>query len=247
MSDREGRNVMVVIAKATYALPKSHEEPLRLASTQESIVMTDEYVSAPGVSEIRVPTDLVDYKPVGEVIVVCPQHGLGALQGRTVHVEVGPVRFTKKIEKTWPFGPLRRDQDPRRGFAGTYDGVWAAERMPLLPRDFDPRHHLAAPPDQVAQGYFAGDEWIRVANLYEDGRAVSNRLPGLSIAISGNVMHRYFTDVAALDTIMIWSDHRRLTLEWRYALLPKSKIEEVRNVYVDPLLLTTARRLYGRP
>ena len=40
------------------------------------------------------------------------------------------------------FGFISPHWESRRLFAGTYDAAWARERMPLLPRDFDRRHHV---------------------------------------------------------------------------------------------------------
>jgi hypothetical protein len=35
---------------------------------------------------------------------------------------------------------------PRRGYAGTFDDAWLRSRMPLMPADFDVRHHNVAHP-----------------------------------------------------------------------------------------------------
>jgi hypothetical protein len=247
--DRHGRNVVVVIAKATYVIPFAPDDQWLLAGVQEPILMVDQYVGAPGASDVRVPADLTDFKPATEVLIVRPESEPDerALRGRTIQMEIGSVRLAKGVTDKWPFGPLRRDEEPRKTCAGTYDETWVRERMPLLPEDFDPRYNLSAPSDQIADTFLAGDESFRLANLYEDGRTVSGRLPGQSVAVSGNVLHKYFTDVATLDTVLVWSSQPKLTLVWRYCISPKSKVEEVRNVYVDPVRVTTARELYGKP
>jgi len=44
------------------------------------------------------------------------------------------------------YGATRPHWLPRRGFAGTFDEVWGATRMPLLPLDYDPRFDNVAHP-----------------------------------------------------------------------------------------------------
>lgn len=246
--DQHGRNVVVVIVKATYDI-LAPAGALALSGTQEPILLVDQHLGDPVTSAMQVPSDLVDAKPAAEVIAVRPtkDDALRRFQGRTISIEVGPVRFQKAIGKTWPFGPLRRDEDPRRSQAGTYDQSWVRDRMPLLPKDFSPLYNLAAPPDQVAPGYFVGDEPLRLLNVYEPGDDRRSSLPGQCVAVSGNVLHRYFTDIAILDTILVWAERPALTLVWRYGIPTASKVEEVRNIYVDPVRLTVARQLYARP
>jgi hypothetical protein len=118
--------------------------------------------------------------------------------------------------------------------------------MPLLPLDFDARYNQAVPPNQQVPNFLKGDELIRVANLYEDRKAVESVLPERTIVVSGNVMNRYFTEVATLDTLLVWSDAPKITLVWRQVIRPRQKIAEVSNVNVNWVRLRTARELYGK-
>jgi hypothetical protein len=43
------------------------------------------------------------------------------------------------------FGPIACHWQPRVGFAGTYGDAWVANRLPLLPDDFDDRFFQSAP------------------------------------------------------------------------------------------------------
>src|SRR5438093_8506443 len=118
--------------------------------------------------------------------------------------------------------------------------------MPLFPLDFDARFNQAAPPSQIASGYLNGSEHVKIANLYQDGETVEFDLPGRVILVAGNVRDRYFTEVAALDTVLIWPEKPRITLVWRQAVVPRQKFEEVSNIYVYLVSLRTARELYGK-
>ena len=118
--------------------------------------------------------------------------------------------------------------------------------MPLLPIDFDPRHNLVAPADQVVAGYLKGDEQIVISGLYPWPNLVLS-LPGRAVVVAGNVLNDYFTDIATLDTLLLWAERPRLTLVWRHAILPSQKIEEVANIHISLARLKNTRELYGKP
>jgi hypothetical protein len=243
---RDGRNVGVVIAKATFRVQGA---ALELDEAQGRIAFADEFVGEPGKSPMRVASDLVDYKPSTDVVVIQPAGGTekSPLRGRKIKIEVGEVEFSGRVGKEWPFGPVRRDDKARRKLAGTYDEAWVEERMPLLPRDFDPRFNQVAPPGQVSQRYLRGDEHVRISNLYQEHEGLEFHLPGRTALVSGNVLSRYFTEVPDLDTVLIWSDQPRLALVWRLAIPTRQKIEEVRNVFLDFPRIRSTRELYGKP
>jgi hypothetical protein len=244
MIDKDGRNTVVVIAKLSYEL--DHRGLLAAAEKQEEIIFADEFVGEPGKSEMRVPSDLVDYKPASDVIVVRPEENSHPKGLRRVKLEVGGLRKARWVWKKWKFGPVRRNRRSRRRYAGTYNQSWIENRMPLLPEDFDPRHNLAAPRDQVFHGYLKGNEHVRLTNHYSR-RVVEYDLPGRVVIVGGNVMSHYFTEVAVLDTLLIWPDRPRITLVWRHSIPCRVKTEEVRNINIYLVQLRTARDLYGRP
>ncbi len=252
MINPEGRNVAVVIVKATYDLSSSGV--MQLAGEQQEILYVD--VMSEGrdkkgaeIEAIRVPADLADYKPHTDVVIVRPADRDQArqMEGREISLQVGPLRKACRSKRDdWPWGPLRRDQEPRRGFAGTYDLAWTKSRMPLLPADFDPRHHQVAPPDQIVPQHLVGDEALSLHNLHGNGAMWRGRLPDRAIVVSGNLPGHYFTRVAALDTLLLWSDVPRITLVWRHAIPTRQKIAEVCNVHVHDCRVRTALELYGR-
>jgi hypothetical protein len=245
--DRTGRNVVALVVKGTYDVDERGN--LAVAGEQDPVRLADEWLGEPGKSDLRVPSDLLDFKPSAEVLVIRPREPLDQtpLAGRKVAVEVGPVRFSARVQGRWPFGPLRPDEKPRARYAGTYDKTWAENRMPLLPADFDARYHQSAPPGQTATGHLAGDEPFKLSGLYGENDVRAGRLPGRAVIVAGNVRSNYFTQVAVLDTVFVWADQPRLTLVWRSVVKPQQKIAEVRNLFVYSARIQAARELYGAP
>jgi len=238
----QGHTLGVVIVKATYEIDS--QGTLSLAVEQSDILYADEM--ADDGRAIRVPSDFVDRKPGAEVIVVPPVRTVrdSLYANQQLAVRFGTLVFAGKIEDKWPFGPIGRLEEPRRTYAGTYDDAWQRERMPLLPLDFDARYHLAAPAGQLLGAYARGDEELALANFYGE-RRIEARLPGAAVVVSTNVLGDYFTRIADLDTIIIWSDVARLQLVWRLAIRPRQKLEEIGDVFVDAVDLRAARELFS--
>jgi hypothetical protein len=244
--DAQGRNVAVVIVKGTFGIGK--DRAMHPVERQNPILFSDEFVAEPGQSDVRVPSDLIDFKPASDVLLIRPKPGLdeGMPPKTRVSIAVGPVRVSGPLDGSWQFGPVRRDEKSRRKYAGTFDQDWIENRMPLLPEDFDPRHNQAASPNQQVRGYLRGDESVSISNLYSQMGSIETNLPGLTIVVAGNVRNQYFTEIALLDTVLILTDRPELTLVWRYAIRPKQKIEEVRNVYIYRARLQSVREVFGR-
>jgi hypothetical protein len=245
--DKEGRNVVMIVTKGSYELDENRE--LVPAAEQVPLAFADERIGDPATGPIRVPADIVYFKPSTDVLLIQPRsdEDLKKLAGRKVSVEVGPVQFGGRLADPWPFGPVAPNVKPRLGFAGTYDKAWADNRMPLLPVDFDPRFNQVAPAKQIAKSYLAGDEAFKVTNLYSDGEVMEGKLPGRTIIVSGNVLHDYFTEVAALDTVLVWCDKPIITLVWRHCIRPRQKVAEVCNVFACVARLQATRELYDKP
>ncbi len=114
------------------------------------------------------------------------------------------------------FGVIGRAWRPRRELAGTYDDRWLDEQFPLPPKDFDPRHHQAAPTDQQSQRIRGGEE-VTLRNLTPDG-VWRFRLPTLDVPIHLLFDDRHEPAVARLDTIHIDAELRHVSLVQRLAL-----------------------------
>ncbi|MBI4002124.1 MAG: DUF2169 domain-containing protein [Nitrospira defluvii] len=231
--DKDGQNVFAVITKGTYEL-RLHDGALRLKDQQDKLVFSDQPREDGNYDELLLSSDIVDYKPGTDVILVEPTNFAKqvGIFGWKVSLEVGPVKKSDRVRKKWSFGPHSRGRKPRLTFAGTYDEKWRNERMPLVPADFDYRYNQAAPLDQIVPGYLKGDEQVKVAGLYE-GKNVVFELPGYSIVVTGNLMKEYFFGAAVLDTLVIWSDMPKINLVWRYLIRCRQKAEELRRLSVS--------------
>lgn len=128
------------------------------------------------------------------------------------------------------FGPLPSDWSPRAAIQGTHDDRWLASRWPWLPADIDYHFFLAAPSDQWVDGYFRGDESIRLVNLHPSSNEFRGLLPGMCprLAVvrtdrttdprpaSARPLLQPAEEVPLfLDTIWIDADREKLVLVWR--------------------------------
>ncbi|WP_018699481.1 DUF2169 family type VI secretion system accessory protein [Amorphus coralli] len=77
------------------------------------------------------------------------------------------------------FGPYPPDAPWRRQYMGTYDRAYMKTHFPGYPADFDTRYFLTAPADQQLDGFWNGDEEIRVAGMSSSHPTIDSRLPGI--------------------------------------------------------------------
>src|SRR4051812_22960677 len=82
---RDGREMLVVVVKATYTLPAPGLEPA-LAEAQVPLVEADRYTGEPGLSAPLHETDFAHGKPACDVLLVGSAY---APRGRATQVEVG--------------------------------------------------------------------------------------------------------------------------------------------------------------
>jgi hypothetical protein len=112
------------------------------------------------------------------------------------------------------FGFVPRHERPRATFAGTYDETWKNSRAPFLPADFDYRFFQAAYPGLISQTYLRGDEPLQLANASPDG-PITSRLPGVTVDVEVRLDKAPERTRAALDTVILEPEERRLILIWR--------------------------------
>ena len=235
---------MVLLAKGTWVM--SRERGLEPVHEQGPLQLQDEPLLGEK-GALRLCSELHEGKPCAEVLVVAPADKARAaeIDGRIVGVALGAFRFAKKVNGKWPFGPLSRTANERLQFAGTYDEAWQQQRMPLVPTDFDLRYHQAAPADQMPPSEILGDEPLRVAGLHPLLEGVTLQLPCKALLVTGRIRQTYFSNLARLDTVLVWSDKPCLSLVWRLPIRPRQKIEEIGKVGVHMIRTQTARELYG--
>ncbi|MCC6526066.1 MAG: DUF2169 domain-containing protein [Polyangiaceae bacterium] len=62
---------------------------------------------------------------------------------------------------------------------GTYGAKWLKDRYPAFADDLEPTFFNVAPEDQWIEGFFRGDEELRVEGMHPDKAVVEGRLPGV--------------------------------------------------------------------
>lgn len=115
------------------------------------------------------------------------------------------------------FGPVERSWLPRVRHAGSYDGAWFAQKMPLLPDDYDARFELCAPSDQQLPDYLYGGEPVELTNLSEEG-LLRLTLPKIYLTFSTQIRGQSEEHRARLASLILEPDERRLSLVWQSAL-----------------------------
>ncbi len=148
--------------------------------------------------------------------------------GRPIHHLPNIEYLDKRVEnlKDRPppagFGPISPMWEPRVGRQGTRDQRWATFRAPLPPKDFDPLFYNAAPEDQqLPEGYFRGDEAVRLSGLHKDLPVYSTSLPGKRLRLFLLIRQpkeapSLFAEVEMLlDTVHIDVEAEQMVLLWR--------------------------------
>jgi hypothetical protein len=117
------------------------------------------------------------------------------------------------------FGFWPENASHRQCHSGTYDEVWAQERKPGLPKDFDERFFNAAHPDlQWPQAPLPGTQ-IRLLHLAETPE-LSLAMPALDLAAQATTADGTLLPPVKLkpDTLTIEPDQQRMSLVQRTAL-----------------------------
>ncbi len=112
------------------------------------------------------------------------------------------------------FGALASWWSPRKEYAGTYDQKWQEQRMPLWPEDYDPRHHLSAPVDQVSDAPPRFREEVELTNL-TPGSRVAFRAPAVPGVVGTRIDHDRYRQPVQLERIIIEPDEEKLVMVWR--------------------------------
>lgn len=132
-----------------------------------------------------------------------------------------PVGFTF-VAKHW---------SPRIGYAGSYDERWKAQRMPLLPEDFDPRFYAAAS-EGLALPYLCGGEAIELRNL-SPSRLERFELPRVDVQASFHVDASPQPVRMNLDAVVILASSARLMMVWHGAQPVRGLVDDVRWAMIE--------------
>jgi uncharacterized protein YjbI with pentapeptide repeats len=136
-------------------------------------------------------------------------------------------------------GPLPTTWPARQKLAGTYDAKYMRERWPWLPADFDWRFFQEAPIDQqLAMGFWRGDERIELHNLHPRAASIRSQLPGIwprvFIDIERTGKERTFEEIPMkLDTIVWDAGIGKLLAVWRGVVeVPSESLDEIASLFV---------------
>jgi uncharacterized protein YjbI with pentapeptide repeats len=92
------------------------------------------------------------------------------------HIEVAPG---KRSVIPAGFAPYPLNWPQRAENLGSFDRNWVIERWPYLPVNTNPEYFNTAPSDQRIEGYFRGDERVRIVNMHPQSPELLTSLPGL--------------------------------------------------------------------
>lgn len=140
-------------------------------------------------------------------------------------------------------GVVGRGWRPRIGFAGTYDQAWIDNQWPLPPKDFDPRHNLAAPEDQQTPALPPGTV-ATLVNLTPEGRW-EFRLPRIAAPVRLIYDDRVEETAFVPDTVLIEPEIRRVTLKARRVFMTRRNAPALREIafgHVSPVWLNARRK-----
>jgi hypothetical protein len=127
------------------------------------------------------------------------------------------------------FGAVSPHWLPRRTYAGTYDEAWQKTRAPYLPDDFDPRFCQIAPLGLVTGQHLRGGEVVDLRGVTPNG-ALRFVLPAVAVQATYRLDSGAESRSAALDTVLIEPDARRLIMVWRASLSCDKKALKIREV-----------------
>jgi hypothetical protein len=132
-----------------------------------------------------------------------------------------PVGFTF-VAKSWK---------PRCNFAGTYDAAWQAHRMPLLPKDFDPKFYTAAS-EGLSAPFLSGGELVNLLNLTPKRRE-RFVLPRVDIHAAFLVDMAPTPITMRLDAVIIDAMNMKLVIVWHGSSPVQGLVDDVRWVLVE--------------
>jgi hypothetical protein len=116
------------------------------------------------------------------------------------------------------FGALPSHWSPRSDYAGTFDERWQQDRMPLMPRDFNPLHYNVAHPKLVLETPLEPGDAVGAAGLTPEPLAF--RLPDLGLVLDARRDDGSLEVVSPpVDTLLLEPEARRVELVARYAFV----------------------------
>jgi len=138
---KDGRELVVVAVKGTFAIPERVDREPSLAEVQVPLVTSDTFTGAPGFSAVAHEVDFAHHKPACDVLVNGCAHAPGGRPASCVPVAlmVGPVKKHFEVigERFYELGLLGSSTPPPKPFTSlpiSYDRAYGgADRHPREP------------------------------------------------------------------------------------------------------------------
>lgn len=165
-----GRELLVVVIKGTFQLPRTAEEPLRLADEQLPLVMADTFTGEPGFSAPVYEVDFAPRKKRCDVLLLGSAYAPGGCPATRVQVglRVGAMAKTFSVigDRHWRVGisgVSASEPDPFVTMPISYDRAFGG----VDNKPEDPSKHAAFMPNPVGRGFrkHLRSEWVDGAPL----------------------------------------------------------------------------------
>jgi hypothetical protein len=166
-----GRELLVVVIKGTFALPKP-DEPVRLHETQLPLVMADTFTGEPGFSAPVYEVDFAPRKHACDVLLLGSAHAPGGRPTTRIEVglRVGPMlkHFDVVGDRRWSAGLTGIRATPAEAFVRmpiSYDLAFGGVDQ----ESDDPSQHDAYEANPVGRGFRK-----RLKSAWVDGNPLPN-------------------------------------------------------------------------
>lgn len=171
------------------------------------------------------------HNPVGRGYHPSPSPGIAGYPVPNTQEIRDAIRHPGGTYRPMSFGCVGRSWLPRYPLAGTYNHVWLDDVFPLLPDDFDPSYHQAAPPDQQVP-HPRGGERVALLNLSPEA-TLAFEFPRLDIRVTFVRGGERVTQPAVVDTVLLEPDESRMQVTLRTSLPLIRDIFEIKHVEID--------------
>jgi hypothetical protein len=165
-----GRELLVIVIKGTFRLPRTTEEPLHLAEEQLPLVMADTFTGKPGFSAPLYEVDFAPRKRRVDVLLIGSAYAPDGRPAKRVPVELRVNGITKSFavvgNRRWQVGDSdvgASAPEPFTVMPISYDSAFGG----VDNRDEDPAKHAAFMRNPVGKGFHKHlhREWVYGAPL----------------------------------------------------------------------------------
>lgn len=130
------------------------------------------------------------------------------------------------------FGSIRSHWGPRRDYVGTIDEEWKQTRMPLMPKDFDPRYYNVAHPSLQFDPPLAPGDSIAIMGMSPE--LLQFQLPALQAVVRGKFDLTGLQEARpSIDSVLIEPTSRRVEIVGRVSFKMGRGRNVLREIQVD--------------